>query len=55
MTAEEVDVNAAAAALAAATNKDIDAAVVGALNALLGIEVDPAIEAAVAEAVAEGQ
>lgn len=49
------DLEAAAAALAAAANKDIDLAVVGALNDLLNIELDAADEQEIADQASEAQ
>lgn len=43
------DLQAAAEALASAANKEIDADVVAAVNGLLSLDVDPAIEAEVAD------
>lgn len=50
--AEVVDIQAAAEALAAAANKDIDSTVVDAVNDLLGIEMDEATRDAIAAAAA---
>ena len=47
------DLQAAAESLASAANKEIDADVVAAVNGLLGLEVDPAIEAEVADKAEE--
>jgi hypothetical protein len=53
---EDPDVEAAAQALAAAANKNIDQAVVDAVDGLLGLDdVSDDTEAAVAEAAAEAQ
>jgi hypothetical protein len=49
------DLEAAAAALAAAANKDIDLAVVGAVNDLLDIELDEADEQEIADLAGEAQ
>jgi hypothetical protein len=48
-------ISAAAAALAAAANKEIDPEVVGAVNDLLGMDVDPTLESEIAGRANEAQ
>ena len=52
---EADDLEAAAAALAAAANKDIDLAVVGAVDDLLGLEVDEEDEQEIADLASDLQ
>ena len=55
ISTEDFDIQEAAEALAAAANKPIDTNVVTTVNGLLGIELDPEIDDAIAAAAAELQ